>query len=65
MDDSVHVQVQVVEFRDAVVAHHFPAKGISLADPSEELWDPHCCWTVDLGPGFNKINWSRDEYIWL
>ena len=41
VDDSVHVQVEVVKLRNLVFLHNFTETGIPLTEPSVELGDPH------------------------
>lgn len=37
VDDAVHVEVEVVEFRDALVIDQLETQRVALGDPSEEL----------------------------
>ena len=41
VDNTVHVQVQTVEFRNAILCNQLRDSGVSLAHPSEELRNTH------------------------
>ena len=41
VDDSVHVQVKVVELWDLVLLDHLTQAGVPLRQPAIEFWDPH------------------------
>lgn len=44
VDNAVHVEIQVIERRDAVGVDQLAARGVALADPPEELGDAHGRW---------------------
>lgn len=41
VDNTVHVQVKTIEFRDAILCNQLRDCRIPLAHPSEELGDTH------------------------
>lgn len=39
MDDTVHIEVEVVELGDSILSNELRDGGIALREPAEELWD--------------------------
>lgn len=46
MNNTIHIQIQTVEFWYSILRNQLRDRGIPLAHPSEELWDTHDANTI-------------------
>ena len=60
VDNAVHVEVEAVELRDAVLCDELRDRRISLRHPSEEFRDTHDC---DRSKGEGRRNKTRDVVV--